>query len=252
MAWAIRRGRIVALGLALGGAVVLAVEAFALGDGSDGRIGLFGRRDPRVLYRAAVDARVVALTIDDGPDLETTPEILEVLREVGATATFFVIADRVPGEDAMLARIVAEGHELGNHMTRDEPSIELDPERFERELVRAHADLSRHGEVSWFRPGSGYYDDAMLDIVERHGYRTALGWVYPLDAHLPWSWLARTWIRWQAGPGSIVILHDGGARGRRTASTLRGVVPRLRAAGYRFVSLSELVEIERGEADEAR
>jgi peptidoglycan/xylan/chitin deacetylase (PgdA/CDA1 family) len=218
-----------------------------LGDDDHGTLGLLGTRDPRVFYAASLEEPVVALTLDDGPDGDTTPELLAVLRENEAHATFFVISKRIPGNEALLHRLVAEGHELGNHMTADEPSIELDASEFEAELLRARDALTPFGEVRWFRPGSGYYDDAMLDIVERHGLRCALGLVYPLDAHLPWSWLARTWIRWRIEPGAVIILHDGGRRGLRTVKTLRKVLPWLHDKGYRVVTLTELARLEQEE-----
>lgn len=215
----------------------------ALGDGDGGTLGIFGGRDPRVFYSADIEQRTVALSIDDAPDAETTPALLAVLEQNGARATFFVIADQIPGNEALLERIVAAGHELGNHLSHDEPSIELEPEEFERELRDTTDVLTRFGEVRWFRPGSGYYDDAMLDILERHGLRCALGSVYPVDAQIPWSWLARSWIRWRAKPGAVIILHDRGERGRRTARTLSKALPALRRKGFRVVTLSELVEL---------
>ena len=221
-----------------------APPALALGDEDDGTLGIVGRRDPRVLYAASVRERVVALTLDDAPDPATTPALLTVLRRHEARATFFVISERIRGNEPLLAEIVAQGHELGNHMERDEPSIELDEDEFEVGLVRATRALTPFGKVRWFRPGSGYYDDAMLDIVERHGLRCALGLVYPIDAHVPWSWFARTWIRWRVEAGAVIILHDGGKTGARTAETLDKVLPWLRERDYRVVTLTELARLE--------
>lgn len=203
-------------------------------------LGLVRDPHPDVLYSVEIDERVLALTIDDGPDPTSTPAILDVLDRHQATATFFLIADRVPGNEALVERIVAAGHELGSHGTRDEPSIELPPEVFERELLRAHGTLSAFATPRWFRPGSGWYDQRMVEILARHGYRCALGSSYGLDAQLPFSWLARRLILWRAEPGAVVILHDVGERGARTAVTLSEVLPELRRRGYRVVSLSEL------------
>jgi peptidoglycan/xylan/chitin deacetylase (PgdA/CDA1 family) len=215
----------------------------ALCDSDERTLGLLGGRDPRVLYSAAIGERAVALTIDDAPDAETTPEILAVLEQHGARATFFVIADQIPGNENLLERIVSEGHELGNHMTRDEPSFELDPDDFERELLRAGEMLAPFDGTRWFRPGAGYYDDEMLDILDRHGYRCALGSIYPVDAQLPWSGLAAWWIEARTEPGAVIILHDRGERGGRTAETLGEALPELGRKGYRVVTLSELAAL---------
>jgi peptidoglycan/xylan/chitin deacetylase (PgdA/CDA1 family) len=63
----------------------------------------------------ATDDRVVALTFDDGPDPDQTPEVLDALAEAGARATFFVLVDRAAEHPDLLRRIAAEGHEIGLH-----------------------------------------------------------------------------------------------------------------------------------------
>lgn len=204
-------------------------------------IRLLADPDPRVLYRAEVPAnRRVALTIDDSPDPRTTPRILDVLKRHEASATFFLIAGRVAGSEATVQRIVAEGHEIGNHMVADRPSIDLEPAHFERRLGQAHEILSRWQSPEWFRPGSGWYDEAMIEAVERQGYRMALGRIYPLDAAVAAPELAARYILWRAEPGEIIILHDAGWRGRNTAQILERILPALEKRGFQVVTLSEL------------
>jgi peptidoglycan/xylan/chitin deacetylase (PgdA/CDA1 family) len=136
--------------------------------------------------------------------------------------------------------VASEGHELGNHFTRDRMSIRLSPGAFEADLLRAHQVLAPYGAVKWARPGSGWYSQAMIDVMRRHGYRCALGSVYPFDATIPSAAFAVHYIMWHARPGAVVVLHDGGSRGRRTAKVLSEVLPELRRRGYRVVPLSEL------------
>jgi peptidoglycan/xylan/chitin deacetylase (PgdA/CDA1 family) len=200
------------------------------------------------VYSFETSEPAVAVTIDDGPDPESTLPLLELLAHHGARATFFLISDRIPGNEALVEAIVAGGHELANHLTRDEVSVELGPGAFERELLRARDALAPFGPTRWLRPGSGWYDDWMVEIATRHGYRIALGSVYPLDAQLYWSWLAARFILWRAQPGSIVILHESGGRGRRTLKTLSKVLPELERRGHRMVTLSELA-VEAGSAE---
>jgi peptidoglycan-N-acetylglucosamine deacetylase len=201
---------------------------------------------PEVLYSVATSAQAVALTIDDGPDPATTPALLDLLARQEAHATFFIIASRVPGNEGLLRRMVAEGHELGNHLWRDEPSIRLDPAEFERQLLATDDVLSAFAPVFWLRPGSGKYDARMLETIADHGYRCALGSVYPFDPHIRWSWFSRRFILGTVEAGSVVILHDWGARGRRTLKTLASVLPALRRRGLRVVTLSELDAMRRG------
>jgi peptidoglycan-N-acetylglucosamine deacetylase len=184
---------------------------------------------------------IVALTFDDGPDARTTPKLLALLERHGARATFFLISSRVAGSEEAVAAIVRNGHELGNHFTRDEPSIRLTPGQFEAALLEADTVLSRYAPVRWARPGSGWYNGRMVATLRRHGYRCALGSVYPFDAHHPWVRFSIGYILRNVRPGSIIILHEGGARGDRTVAALSAILPALARRGYRVVSLSELM-----------
>ena len=197
-------------------------------------------RSARCLYAVPTTERLVALTLDDGPDAVHTREILRVLRENDARATFFLISSRVPGNEALVAAAVTEGHELGNHLTRDEASVRLAPAAFAAAVREADTVLERFAPVRWLRPASGWYDGAMLDTIEREGHRCALGSIYPFDAHQPWARLSAAYILANARPGAVIVLHEGGDRGGRTAEVLRRVLPELRARGYRIVTLSEL------------
>ena len=233
-----RRAR--TIGFVLAGSLLVAAGA-VLWTAPERLIRSLARWYPGCLYHVPTQKRLMALTIDDGPDPASTPLILAELRRQGARATFFLITDRVRGQESVMRRLMAEGHELGNHFTQDRPSIRLSPGAFEADLLRAHRELAPWGRLVWARPASGWYSHAMIRVMQRHGYRCALGSVYPFDATIPSiSWTTRYILR-SARPGAIVILHDAGTRGRRTARVLAEVLPELRRRGYRVVSLSELV-----------
>lgn len=197
---------------------------------------------PGAVYAADRDDRAIALTLDDGPDPASTPEILAVLARHEVPATFFLIGDRVAGQEDLVRAIAAGGHELGNHLSRDETSLALSDEAFEASLLETDAQLRAVAKPRWLRPGRGFYDADLVAIAERQGYRVALGSVFPLDTHLPSSALARHYINAAVHPGAIVVLHDGGDRGRRTARTLDRVIPDLKRQGYEFLTLSDLFD----------
>jgi peptidoglycan/xylan/chitin deacetylase (PgdA/CDA1 family) len=202
------------------------------------------KRSPEVVYLVDTEEHAVALTIDDGPDSVATPKILDLLGQHNAYATFFLITDRIPGNEGIVQRTVEEGHELANHLTTDEPSILLSSSEFERRLLEAHHELSQFSEVHWFRPGSGWYGERMLSIVQKHGYRCALGSVYPFDPQIPSAWFAKQIVLRRVRPGSIIVLHDYGTRGERTADALAVILPELNRRGFRVVTLSELVALD--------
>jgi len=223
---------------------LLALVALAAACAPRAITGLAAAALPGCLYEVRLTAHrpaLVALTIDDTPDAAGTPAILDTLRAYGAHATFFVITDQIPHAESVLQRVRQEGHEIGNHFTTDRASIRLDSAAFERDLAASDSTLRRFGSSSWARPGSGWYSPRMVRAMERSGYRCALGTVYPLDGALGWPWLSTTYILAHVRPGAVVVLHDRGARARRTATVLGRVLPELKARGYDVVTLSELV-----------
>jgi len=205
------------------------------------------RRSPYVVYFVETEQPVVALTIDDGPDPSTTPQILDLLDRHDARATFFLITSRIPGSEDIVVRMVEEKHELANHLTADKRSVLLPPAEFERQLLEAHDTLSQFADVRWFRPGSGWYNAKMLATVHEHGYRCALGSVHPFDPQIASARFSARYILSNVRPGSIIILHDYGARGERTFTALATILPELDRRGFRVVTLSELLEIQSSE-----
>ncbi len=199
---------------------------------------------PEAIFYIPTNEPLVALTFDDVPDSVTTPLILNTLRKYHAHATFFVITGRVPGNEAIIQRILAEGHEIGNHMTRDEPTAKLTYQKFVQEFNRADSVLRQFAPVRWLRPGSAFYTEEMANYLanDPRGYRLVLGSVYPADAQIPFTFLASHYIDWTTRPGDIIVLHDGGDRGRRTIRTLEQILPYLTQKGLKIVTISTLYQ----------
>lgn len=199
------------------------------------------KRSPNVIYSVDTEEAVIALTIDDGPDPNTTLEILKVLKENNAKATFFLLSDNVVGNEGLVTSILEDGHEIGNHLTSQRPSILYSKSDFESQLLQAHEALSQFSSLRWFRPGSGWYNNAMLSTLEKHDYQCVLGSVYPFDAAVPSSQFASMYVMWRVKPGAIIVLHDSDGRGERTVETLGTILPELVEQGFRITTLSELV-----------
>lgn len=199
------------------------------------------RRYPDVLFQHETAEPLVALTIDDSPHRDLTPGILDVLAEHDARATFFLIGEQIPGNEAILQRMVDEGHELGNHLMTNAPSILFSGAEFERQLQQTHDLIAPYGPVRWFRPGSAWYSRRMLDQVQAQGYRCALGSAYAYDPQVR----SRRYVTWHIlshiRPGAVIALHDGAGCAPQTEAVLRRVLPELERRGYRVVTLSELV-----------
>jgi peptidoglycan-N-acetylglucosamine deacetylase len=193
-----------------------------------------------VLWYVDTDAPVFALTFDDGPSPETTPQLLEVLARHHARATFFLIGERVRAHPELVRAVTDAGHEIGNHLMRDERSALIPDDRFRRDLAEVNALLTPYGPVRWFRPGSGWFTPRMLRSAARHDLRVVLGTLVaahhggPEDDRIAPDLLAG--IR----PGSIVVLHEGTPRRRGVARTTDEMLAALADRGLTAVTVSEL------------
>ncbi|MEL6159310.1 MAG: chitin deacetylase family protein [Cyanobacteria bacterium J06623_5] len=195
-------------------------------------------------------SKIVALSIDDGPS-PATESILTTLNRHNAKATFFNISGNLPDYEDTVRQSLAAGHEFGNHLTADEPSIRLSAEAFEADLLTAEEAISsllpnndpaEPSDLVWLRPGMGFYNPQMVRTARSHGYQLVLGSVFPYDTHVPSSRFATAFILRTIQPGDIIVLHDGETRGARTAATLERVLPVLQARGYQVTTISELFE----------
>jgi peptidoglycan/xylan/chitin deacetylase (PgdA/CDA1 family) len=195
---------------------------------------------PEIVYFVPTTSPAVAMTIDDGLDAETTPLILKTLKAHGASATFFVLSDSIAGHEVLLQRVLYEGHEIGHHMTEDEVTVSLKPAAMAQKFHRAAQTLDAFAPITWFRPGSGRYNDAVLELTRSRGYRIALASVAPLDTVIHNPARMAGFVNRMVEPGSVVVLHDVGERGRRTVETLKLLLPKLKDRGYAVVSLSRL------------
>jgi peptidoglycan-N-acetylglucosamine deacetylase len=196
---------------------------------------------PGATYFGTTDQPVIALTIDDAPDGKTTNRILDVLDRHDVTATFFIITDRVPGNEEILHRMLRAGHELGNHTTADIHSIGLSTSAFEQDLVKADAILKTFVQPQWLRPAGGWYNPEMIGVAQKYNYKVALGSIFPYDTNISSPWFATQFILANAQPGGIIVIHDSGDWGKNTAETLDQVLPKLKERGYKVMNLSTMM-----------
>jgi peptidoglycan-N-acetylglucosamine deacetylase len=182
------------------------------------------------------ERKVVALTFDDGPS-EYTPEFLRVLREKEVHATFFEIGQEMPGREDTMRQILAEGDELGDHTMNH---VEY-PGYSQIAGAAARIEDYTHFKPCLFRPPGGGVNSSVIADAGSLGMRTITWDVDPRDWSLPGTGAIYSNIVGHAQPGSIILMHDGGGPRSETLAALPQVIDTLRARGYRFATVSELL-----------
>jgi peptidoglycan-N-acetylglucosamine deacetylase len=182
------------------------------------------------------DRKVVALTFDDGPS-EYTPEFLRVLREKGVPGTFFEVGQEMPGREDVMRQILAEGNELGDHTMNH---VEY-PGYSQIAGAAARIKAYTHFQPCLFRPPGGGVNSSVVATAGSLGMRTINWDVDPRDWSLPSTGAIYSNIVSHAQPGSIILMHDGGGPRSETLAALPQVIDTLRARGYGFTTVSELL-----------
>lgn len=204
----------------------------------------------RVVERGATTRRVVALTFDAGADRGYAERILDTLRDVGVVASFGMTGKWAEQNPDLVARMVDEGHLLFNHtyshasFTGFSPqTTPLTAEQRRREIERTETVLQAIAGVDlkpYFRPPYGDYDEAMLTQLGRLGYTHSVMWT--VDS-LGWNGYSAGRIVERclaaAAPGAIMLFHVGADS--QDAAALPELIRRLRAAGYGFGTIAEVI-----------
>jgi cellulose synthase/poly-beta-1,6-N-acetylglucosamine synthase-like glycosyltransferase/peptidoglycan/xylan/chitin deacetylase (PgdA/CDA1 family)/spore germination protein YaaH len=218
---------------------------------------------PYVVRQLGARGKELALTFDDGPDPEWTPQILDILKAKHVKATFFVIGENAEAYPQLVQRIVAEGHDVGNHTFTHPnlsdtpgPAVELELNATQR-LFQALTGRS----LRLFRPP--YLGDAEpsdesdlqpVELAQDLGYITVGMHVDPVDWELPGTkailqrTLAAVHSKNPDIRGNIILFHDAGGDRSQTVAALPKVIDTLRGQGYRFVSVAQLAGLTRAQA----
>jgi peptidoglycan-N-acetylglucosamine deacetylase len=193
--------------------------------------------------------KIVALTFDDGPNPPYTEQILDILKEKQISATFFLIGSNAAKHPDLVRRIVAEGHQIGNHTYNHIDLLKVDRETAAAEIDRTNEVL--RAAVGFapqvVRPPHGFRDPAIMEVMANRNMTV-----------VEWSVMSKDWtnpgvetiVRRTMGKvqnGSVILLHDGdgiastSSRDQTVAAT-RQIIDELSAQGYKFVTVDKIVQ----------
>jgi len=197
----------------------------------------------QLVTRAERTDSVVALTFDDGPTPQHTDSVLAILSEFGAPATFFMVGRSMERDPEVVARVRQQGHEIGNHSYSHRRLILKAPSIIRQEVQRTDSLIRAAGQdkEAFMRPPYGKRLVGLPLYLSREG-RPILLWDVEPDTYYNRAGGMVEYVLEHTRPGSIILLHVEIPARRESRLALRRIIPALQSRGYRFVTLSELME----------
>lgn len=194
------------------------------------------------------DEKLLALTFDDGPDEDFTPQILDILKKYNIKATFYVIGEKVQYNKKIIKREYEEGHEIGNHTYTHINVAKQGYNKIKKEIGDTQSAVkSVTGEYpKTFRPPYRAISKDMCEIIKDNDMNIVL-WSYvdARDWDNPGAYSIVKTIENGVQNGCIILLHDYNKIRNpksQTIEALESIIPDLLQKGYKFVTISELIE----------
>lgn len=190
----------------------------------------------------------VALTFDDGLYPPYTDELLAVLQQRQVKATFFMVAGNARQHPELVAQIAAQGHEVALHALQHRDFLKLTPGQQQSDVSAGKELLEKLSgqQITLMRPPHGFRDWSVLATLRQNGL-TVVNWsVIPRDWTNPGSEVIVQRVMEQVQTEAIILLHDGdspkyAASREQTVQAVPVIIDKLRAVGYNFVTVSELM-----------
>jgi len=191
--------------------------------------------------KKSTDGKYVALTFDDGPSESVTPQILEILKEYDASATFFMLGSQVDYYPNLAAEVAKQGHEVANHTHSHLDLTTVKKSVAEQEIARSRKIIEKATDqtVTYVRPPYGAYNDSTIHMITGRDESIVLWSVDPQDWGRRNPRTIANHVLDHVESGSIVLLHD---IHQTTADALPAILQGLQDEGYSFVTVSELIE----------
>ena len=201
---------------------------------------------PQITFsQCRVEGPYIAMTFDDGPHGANTPRLLDMLKQRGIKATFFVVGQCAAEFPDIMKRIVAEGHEIASHSWSHPQLTKMGEEGVTDQLQKTH-DIIRHTtgvEPKVMRPPFGAFTPNQRAWANKKwGYKIIMWDVDPLDWKVRNAEHVKSEILRQTVAGSIILTHD---IHKSTIDAMPETLDGLTAKGFKFVSVSDLLAMDK-------
>lgn len=195
-----------------------------------------------IIPRVETSQKAAALTFDDGPTKKHTDEILQILRDENVKATFYVMGAEIKENPGELEKIIADGHEIGNHTYHHERMILVSPSFVKSEIERTDELIRQAGwarEIT-FRPPFGKKLFTLPYYLSQNG-RKSITWDVEPETFVEKSDDIIKYTLENTKNGSIILLHVMYDSRRESMISVKPIIENLRANGFKFVTVSELL-----------
>jgi peptidoglycan-N-acetylglucosamine deacetylase len=197
---------------------------------------------PAYCYTSSTEKQI-ALSFDDGPNHEFTPQVLSMLAQYNALATFFVIGKNIPGNENILKQIDAAGHSIGNHSYTHSYFFDFkSAQGFKEELIQTtESVLSVIGKrMTLFRPPYGVITPKLAKVIKLLGYHV-IGWsIRSFDTTTDSAHIIAQRVHSQIKSGAIILFHD---TSDKTLQALKQTLDFAKHNGYKVISIEQLLKI---------
>jgi peptidoglycan/xylan/chitin deacetylase (PgdA/CDA1 family) len=202
---------------------------------------------PGCLWSGSGSSRTIALTFDDGPHPQYTPQLLKVLDHYGIPASFFWLGLCVKRAPAIAKATYERKHWIGLHGYDHRSFPFLSPIALKQTLEQTQAEIAAACElppefVRDVRPPNGLFTPQTLNLLSQWNYRSVMWSVVPEDWVRPGISTVVQRVLHQVRSGSLIVLHDGYHGGADVAETVNQLIPILLQQNYRFVTVDQLWE----------
>lgn len=201
-----------------------------------------------IIKKGKEDKKMIALTFDDGPDEDFTPQILDILKKYDAKATFFVVGQKVGWNPDIVKRMHNENHEIGNHTFTHINTSKHSYEKVAEEINETQEIIKNVTgyEPTLFRPPYRAMNESLFNIIKNNNMKVVL-WsdIDTKDWSNPGVNTIVENIENKASNGTIVVLHDYNKIRNNKSQTIQAleiIIPKMKDLGYEFVTVSQIIK----------
>ena len=198
----------------------------------------------KIICKAKTDKKEIAISFDDGPAVNYTPEILQVLKNEKVKATFFCIGNRIAGNESILQQINEEGHNIGNHSYSHHFWFDMySAKKMQDDLKQMDEEMERVTGLKpkLFRPPYGVTNPNLKKAIFKGGY-TPVGWsVRSMDTVIKDENKLLSKINAGIKPGAVFLFHD---TSKITLLVLPEFLREVKKRGYNIIPLDKLLHLQ--------